>query len=800
MRPGLQVGSFAVERRLGQGASAEVWQARHSSGSPVALKFARGSHATGLLVEREAERLANLHHPGVVHIFDRGIVEGRSWAALELAQGTLSELPPGLGLHDLAVHLLDALAHLHARDLLHFDIKPSNILIGCPPRTARSEADRAGVRLADFGISWTGSDLYSSAGSPGWCCPEQAEGRPEAHHPHADIYSLARVLEAMMDGHPPPAWAAWLARAMHDDPDARFPTAAHARASLPDASTPRASTTSPQATFDDETRPVSAPIPRVGSTVAPAPIVTPVWPPQPPAQPDRLARLTFLDGGSSLLPYRPTPLGGRAPLLQALWQQAGTAGRLVVDGADDDVAEVTAILTVWAREVGLTVTVESAPGGTPIEPLTSVQLGARARALGFEPVQAVRLVRGCTTWAQVRRRLLEYTRAHVVVSTDEGLVVRGAVVEVPEDRTLDGWVLERCWTADNAVLAEAIAALEVDDTLDPVPRGLLLELCRVRIRMPTDRATAERLLAASEQARASGAVLLAEGLALSGCEVLARAWAIREAVAQLERLPPLTTPLTRARRDAVRGYLLLYLGHPDAEAALRRAIADHGERFASTPWMALAELLEGRGEVASALEAADNAVRTANPDSAFERVSALLAVVRAQLACDVADDAIEATFRAIDDEDVSSFFIEARVLLARAGFERHRGRYEAAEWLFTEMQGLYTRHGQPETATVIDRSLLCLKRGDLSSIPFLVPANWEEQRATAPPFLAGLMRVHDLFVALGRDDADAIEQALQVLEADASPRPSAFEEGFDDAAALGPPHLADRIRALRKTT
>ncbi|MEO0606492.1 MAG: protein kinase, partial [Myxococcota bacterium] len=241
MRSGLQVGGFSVEERLGRGASAEVWRARHVSGALVALKFARGSHATGELVEREAERLANLDHPGIVHIFDRGVVEGRTWIALELAQGTLSQVPCALGIRDLAAHLLGALAHLHARDLLHMDIKPSNILVGCAPRTALTEADRAGVRLADFGISWTGSDGRSTAGTPGWCCPEQVQGTPEGRQPHADVYSLARVLEAVLEGRPTPRWGAWLARALHPEPRKRFPTAPHALASLPDAPTRAAS-------------------------------------------------------------------------------------------------------------------------------------------------------------------------------------------------------------------------------------------------------------------------------------------------------------------------------------------------------------------------------------------------------------------------------------------------------------------------------------------------------------------------------------------------------------------------------
>ncbi|MEN0063332.1 MAG: serine/threonine-protein kinase [Myxococcota bacterium] len=800
MRPRLQVGSFRVDHMLGRGANAEVWAARHASGTEVALKFARRTAASSEALAREAERIAACDHPGIVHIFDRGTVEGRPFIALERAQGTLAQLPAALAVRELADHLLSALAHLHARDLLHFDIKPSNILVGCAPRTAWTEADRAGVRLADFGISWTGTDGSNSAGTPGWCCPEQTQGLPTAYGPHADIFSLAKVLEEIMDGPRDGAWAPWLARALHPDPMQRFPTAAHARASLPDGA--RVVRTSPAAspTLETETRPVTEPVSLNESQTPPCAIVVPKWPDQPPASPDRLAKRTFLDAGASLLPYRPTPLAGRTSVLSTLWRQAATSRHLRLGGQDEDVAEVIEVLTGWANEVGLPLRMErSTADGIEVAALNATQLAARARTLGFSPIQAMRVVRGCDTWRAVHRRLLEFSRAHLIGGGSEGLVVRGLPIEIPAaGRPFDERVLEVIWTADNATLAEALAELE--QSSDSLRRRHLRLLCRTRIQMPTDRASAEALLEASESAWAAGDAPIAEALACCGAAALGRAWALQETVDRMEGWPQFVVPITQARRDVIRAYLLTFLRHPEAESAIRACLADHDGRFASTAYAALAEWHEAQGQPEASYAAAQASVAAATDgNSVFETLSAYLALIRAQLLNDAPDEEVEAVFKTIESVEFSSFFLQARVLLFRTGFEQRRGRLEEAEWLFTEMQGLYTRHGQPDTVTVIDRTLLCLKRGELSSIPFLVPSDWEDQRAKAPPFLAAVMRVHDLFVALGRGGDEGIERALAALERDPQTVPATLDEAFGLAASLGPRHFADRIRGLSST-
>src|SRR5262249_61636860 len=120
---------------------------------PVAIKVLRGptspSHAEDEAALQEARRLAQLRHPGIVAVHDVGVHEGQVYIVSDYLDG------PDLG-HWLREHrpawpeavriaaaVADALAHAHARLIIHRDVKPANILLG---------ADRAPV-LVDFGLA-----------------------------------------------------------------------------------------------------------------------------------------------------------------------------------------------------------------------------------------------------------------------------------------------------------------------------------------------------------------------------------------------------------------------------------------------------------------------------------------------------------------------------------------------------------------------------------------------------------------------------------------------------------------------
>ena len=84
---------------------------------------------------REARRLAQLKHPGIVTVFDVGVQDGRSYIISDLVAGISlkdwlrDHRPTFAQIIEIVAAVADALAHAHAQGLIHRDIKPSNIIL-----------------------------------------------------------------------------------------------------------------------------------------------------------------------------------------------------------------------------------------------------------------------------------------------------------------------------------------------------------------------------------------------------------------------------------------------------------------------------------------------------------------------------------------------------------------------------------------------------------------------------------------------------------------------------------------------
>src|SRR5688572_11432606 len=145
----------------------DVWQARHASGAAVAVKIVPSAARVREAFSEEVRAVAGLDHPNVVTVLDHGVVEGSPWLAMELAEGSLVDHVPARwpGVRAVLLQLLDALAHAHARGIVHLDLKPGNVLRG---------GSRAPWVLSDFGIARAlgqvptdGEVVRTSAGTPG---------------------------------------------------------------------------------------------------------------------------------------------------------------------------------------------------------------------------------------------------------------------------------------------------------------------------------------------------------------------------------------------------------------------------------------------------------------------------------------------------------------------------------------------------------------------------------------------------------------------------------------------------------
>jgi len=201
----IEIPGYSIERLIAEGGMASVYLARQESlDRHVVLKVLRRfddpEQAARFL--NEARTVAALQHRHVITIHDVGVFEERHYIAMEYLEGgsLRDRIGQGTG-PDAALDLVESIAgclqFVHARQVVHGDIKPSNILFH-PDDTPK---------LTDFGIARPidGDQQRSSHGSvfgsPLYLCPEQAEGgRIDGR---ADIYALGIVFYQMLTGHLP---------------------------------------------------------------------------------------------------------------------------------------------------------------------------------------------------------------------------------------------------------------------------------------------------------------------------------------------------------------------------------------------------------------------------------------------------------------------------------------------------------------------------------------------------------------------------------------------------------------------
>jgi serine/threonine protein kinase len=220
---------YKILGRIGRGGMGEVWLAEQPSLSrKVAVKVLPpelGRDPTfAERFQREAQALAKLDHPHVLHVFDFGAVEELCFFVTEYHPGNLREYLSSAAFHarcatpeerlkcvlPLFLDLCGAVQYAHDRGIVHRDLKPENVLV-----------NENGLKLADFGLAllvaeteWPVTAPESAGGegrltavgqilgTPRYMAPEQRD-QPRWVDERADVYALGLILHEMLTGELP---------------------------------------------------------------------------------------------------------------------------------------------------------------------------------------------------------------------------------------------------------------------------------------------------------------------------------------------------------------------------------------------------------------------------------------------------------------------------------------------------------------------------------------------------------------------------------------------------------------------
>lgn len=212
-------GRYEVEELVGHGGMSSVYKARDALlERHVALKILHEQYsADDDFVERfkrEARSVAQLQHPNIVTVIDRGDEDGRQYIVFEYIEGeNLKEYVVRKGRLEIreavevAGEVARALAFAHENGLIHRDVKPQNVLLNGDGRAKVTDFGIARSLDVD-GMTQTGTVL----GTSNYIAPEQASGkRVDAQ---SDVYALGVVLYELIAGDVPFPGESFIAVAM----------------------------------------------------------------------------------------------------------------------------------------------------------------------------------------------------------------------------------------------------------------------------------------------------------------------------------------------------------------------------------------------------------------------------------------------------------------------------------------------------------------------------------------------------------------------------------------------------------
>ncbi len=228
---------YELEELVGKGGMSSVYRAKDRLlERTVAIKLLHEHYSRDddyvERFRREARAAAQLSHPNIVTVIDRGEDGGRQFIVFEYIDGqnlkqlveSKGRLPVRTAL-ELGIEIGRALAFAHESGLVHRDVKPQNVLLG-----------NGEVKVTDFGIARSADVKHGLTqtgtvlGTSDYIAPEQASGQPVSVL--SDVYSLGVVIYELLAGEPPYKGDNFLAVAMRhvNDP---VPSIAEARPDVP---------------------------------------------------------------------------------------------------------------------------------------------------------------------------------------------------------------------------------------------------------------------------------------------------------------------------------------------------------------------------------------------------------------------------------------------------------------------------------------------------------------------------------------------------------------------------------------